>query len=134
MLEQEPPIELLDKEYPIYVSQVDDDGNEIAGIRTPDVIVALATYTGWNMRLPGYAENAPTGTTGSYFPFSLTKAERLANADPRLSVQERFSSKDQYIEAVVQAARELHKDGLLLQEDVDRYIASARKTPIFDTL
>ena len=134
ILEQEPPIELLDKEYPIYVSQVDDDGNEIAGIRTPDVTVALATYTGWNMRLPGYAENAPTGTTGSYFPFSLSKAERLANADPRLSVQERFSSKDQYIKAVVQAARELHKDGLLLQEDVDRYIASARKTPIFDTL
>ncbi len=38
--------------YPAFVSAVDDDGNEIAGIRLPAVAVPLATHTGWNPRHP----------------------------------------------------------------------------------
>ena len=33
---------------PLLVPAVDEDGNERAGIRLPDVAVPLATYTGWN--------------------------------------------------------------------------------------
>ena len=131
ILDKEPPIEHLDKEYPVYVSKVDRDGNEISGIRTPQVAVPLATYTGWNMRPTGYAENAPTGTTGSYFPFSLSKQTRLNNKDPRLSIQERFSSRDDYVIAVRKTATKLQKAGLLLQEDVDQYVIQARKEDIF---
>ena len=32
------------------VSEVDDDGNEVAGIKLPAVAVAVAAYTGWNPR------------------------------------------------------------------------------------
>ena len=83
------------------------------------------------MRPTGYAENAPTGTTGSYFPFSLSKQTRLNNKDPRLSIQERFSSRDDYVIAVRKTATKLQKAGLLLQEDVDQYVIQARKEDIF---
>ena len=36
--------------YPILVSSMDADCNEVAGLRLPDVSVPLATYTGWNVR------------------------------------------------------------------------------------
>src|SRR5438552_15897863 len=36
--------------YPHFVPSVDTDGNELSGIRLPDVTVRLATYTGWNLR------------------------------------------------------------------------------------
>jgi hypothetical protein len=36
----------------ISVPAVDRDGNEVSGIRLPDVTTPLATYTGWNLRHP----------------------------------------------------------------------------------
>ena len=35
---------------PFLVPQVDDDGNDIAGIHDPEAAVPLATTTGWNFR------------------------------------------------------------------------------------
>src|SRR5262249_935260 len=32
--------------YPSFVPQTDSDGNDIAGVRLPDLVVPLATYTG----------------------------------------------------------------------------------------
>lgn len=40
------------KPYPHFVPAVDRDGNELSGIRLPDLTVPLATYTGWNLRHP----------------------------------------------------------------------------------
>ena len=36
--------------YPSYVPKTDSDGNDIAGIRLPELTVPLATYTGWALR------------------------------------------------------------------------------------
>jgi Alpha/beta hydrolase domain len=36
--------------YPSFVPKTDSDGNDIAGVRLPDVTVPLATYTGWALR------------------------------------------------------------------------------------
>ena len=41
------------KPLPFLVPAVDADGNERAGIRTPEIAVPVATYTGWNFREPG---------------------------------------------------------------------------------
>jgi len=38
--------------YPVLVPQVDADGNDIGGLRLPEVAVPLGTYTGWNLRVP----------------------------------------------------------------------------------
>ena len=43
--------------YPIFVSKVDQDGNEVAGIRLPQVAAPVATTTGWALRRAGFGEN-----------------------------------------------------------------------------
>jgi len=104
---------------PFLVPQVDADGNERAGIRLPEVSVPLATYTGWNFR------NSRIGGTGqlvallgSYIPFASTKADRTAKRDPRPSVEERYASRDKYMDAINKAAAGLVKEGYLLPADV----------------
>jgi hypothetical protein len=104
---------------PFLVPQVDADGNERAGVRLPEVVVPLATYTGWNFR------NSRIGGTdqlvsllGSYIPFAQTKAERETRHDPRPSIEERYASRDKYMDVINNAAAALVKDGYLLAGDV----------------
>ena len=75
--------------------KTDRDGNDIAGVRLPDVTVPLATYTGWALRGGAQAGDGCEGT-GQIIPFAKTKADRMASGDPRLSVEERYSSFSQY--------------------------------------
>jgi hypothetical protein len=79
---------------PLLVSQVDADGNELGGIRLPEVAVPLATYTGWNFRSPDIGGTSRLlGNTGSYIPFARTRAERETRGDPRKSIEERYPSR-----------------------------------------
>jgi len=111
--------------YPVFLPKVDSDGNGVAGIRLPEVEVPLATYTGWNLRAPGYAENDLCSGNGSYFPFAQTKAERLATGDPRPSIEERYPNHGTYVNAVARAVNKLVNKRLLLQEDAVRYKKAA---------
>jgi hypothetical protein len=107
------------KPYANLVSAVDADGNELAGIRLPDISVPLATYTGWNVRHPDIGGPGQTlGLIGSTIPFSATQAEREAAGDPRPSIEERYASKEDYLHQVQQAAETLVQQGYLLAEDV----------------
>ena len=106
---------------PLLAPQVDRDGNPLSGLRLPDISVPLATYTGWNFR------NAAIGGTeqvfsliGAYVPFAVAKAEREQTGDSRLSIQERYSSREQYLKLVEEASAALVKDGYLLADDVPR--------------
>jgi hypothetical protein len=111
---------------PLLVSQVDIDGNELAGIRLPDVSVPLATYTGWNFRSAAVGGTKElVALAGSSIPFAATKAKRTASGDPRLSVEERYASKDEYLRRVRKAADDLVKDRYLLADDVDPVVARA---------
>ncbi len=114
--------------YPLWVPSVDADGNEQAGIRLPLTTVPLATHTGWNLRhaeIGGEGQilssGGATGGTlaGSTIPFPATRAEREASGDPRLSVEERYSSREDYLEQVRAAALELVQQGYVLDEDVE---------------
>jgi hypothetical protein len=107
------------KSLPLMVPQVGEDGNELAGVRTAESVLAMATYTGWNFR------NKSIGATtnlvnllGSAIPFARTRAEREANHDPRKSVEERYPSRDAYLAAARQVEDGLVKDRLLLTEDL----------------
>jgi len=102
--------------YPSFVPKTDADGNEIAGVRLPDVTVPLATYTGWALRA-GPQANDGCESSGQYIPFAKTRAERMATGDPRLSVEERYPSYGEYRSAVMRAIDGLVKDRLLLCED-----------------
>jgi hypothetical protein len=109
---------------PLLVSQVDADGNEIAGIRLPELTVPLATYTGWNFRSPAVGGTSElVSLAGSTIPFASTKAAREASGDPRLSVEERYKTKVEYLRLVRDAARKLVAERFLLPEDVGAVVS-----------
>jgi len=104
--------------YPSFVPKTDSDGNDIAGVRLPDVTVPLATYTGWALR-SGPQANDGCESSGQYIPFAKTAADRAATGDPRPSVGERYPSFGMYRAAVNKAIDDLVKDRLMLCEDTD---------------
>ena len=116
--------------YPIFVSKVDKDGNEVAGIRMPPVEAPIATTTGWALRRAGFAENDGCESNGQHIPFKTTKTERLAAGDPRLSLEERYQNHDGYVNAVEQAAKKLQARRFLLPEDVQLYIDEAKASNV----
>jgi hypothetical protein len=109
---------------------VDADGHDVAGIRLPDISVPLATYTGWNLARKGFAEGTLCSVIGSTTPFAKTRSEREAATDPRLSIEERYESHEEYVKAVEQAARRLVMKRLLLEDDVSLYVEIARQRDI----
>jgi len=107
--------------YPTFVPKTDADGNDIGGVRLPDVKVPLATYTGWSLRSGAQSNDGCEGT-GQMIAFSKTKAERVASGDPRLSVEERYPSAEAYSAAAKQAIDDLVGKRYMLREDADAYM------------
>jgi hypothetical protein len=123
----EPP--KIERRFRVLIPQVDKDGNETSGIRLPDQVTPLATYTGWNLRDPAIgAPDAMFDMVGSMIPFARTRAEREKSGDPRPSIEERYASRDEYLRKVEAAAQPLVRQGLMIQTDVAKFVerASAR--------
>jgi hypothetical protein len=116
--------------YPIFVSKVDKDGNEIAGVRLPEVAAPVATTTGWALRRAGFSENEGCEANGQHIPFKRTRAERMAAGDPRLSLEERYDSHKGYVNVVAARAKALQARRLLLAEDVKHYIDEAEASDV----
>ena len=95
----------------------------------PDVSVPLATYAGWNLRHPDIGGPGQVmdvlGLFGSTIPFPTTVAQRKAAGDPRKAIEERYSSKDEYLSLVRGAAQDLVDQRFLLGEDVDEVVRQA---------
>jgi len=127
----QPAQHLNGKGYSHLVPKVDQDGNELAGVRAVNLQVPLATHAGWNLRAKGFMEDQLCYLNGMHVPFPKTKVEREKTADPRLSIEERYKDQADYVQRVSHAARNLVDDGLLLQEDAERIIAEAAKAKIF---
>jgi hypothetical protein len=117
--------------YPTYVPKTDADGNDVAGVRLPDVTVPLATYTGWALRSGAQSNDGCEGT-GQMIAFAKTKADRLASGDPRLSIEERYASADAYAAAARKAIDDLVTKRYMLREDVDAYVQ--RMTRLWQTM
>lgn len=116
----EPP-KMTGKPFPILVPQVDQDGNETAGIRLPEQSVPLGTLTGWNLRDAKIgAPDIMYTQVGSFIPFARTKAEREKTGDPRLSLEERYGTKDAYLAKIQAAAKGLVAQRELLERDIPR--------------
>jgi hypothetical protein len=114
------------KLYASLVPQVDEDGNETAGVRMPEIDVPLATYTGWNFR--DAATGAPdilAGNVGSFFPFARSREDRTSRGDPRPAIEERYRSRDAYVQRFHASAERLVAEGFVRKEDVDRMVIRA---------
>jgi hypothetical protein len=129
---QVPPV--IGKPYPCLVPAVDQDGNEVCGIRLPYQTVPLATYTGWNLRHADIggagqilASGGASGGTlnGATMPFPVTREERQATGDPRRAIVERYPSRDDYLDQVRQAAHALVQAQYVLPEDMEEIIGQA---------
>ncbi|HEY4326427.1 MAG TPA: alpha/beta hydrolase domain-containing protein [Mucilaginibacter sp.] len=116
--------------YPAFVSKVDGDGNEIAGIHLPGVAVPVATYTGWALRRKDYGENDGGESAGQKIPFASTKAERMAAGDLRLSLEERYKTHEGYVKAVTNAVNVMVANRLLLKDDAEKFIKEAQESTV----
>jgi hypothetical protein len=121
IVSQEPP--KVGSSFPILVPQVDADGNELAGIRVPELSVPLATYTGWNLfNERSGPPDVLSSMQGSFIPFPRTRADRERTNDPRRSIAERYQDREQYLGLISKAANDLVDRGYLLKEDVTRIV------------
>ena len=114
--------------YRVLVPQVNGDGNDVAGVRLPEVAVPLGTYTGWNVTVPPLSDlRYLAGLVGGFEPFARTKEQRLANGDSRLSIAERYSGRHDYLEKISRAADDLVRQRFLRREDVPAVLQSAER-------
>jgi len=116
ILSLQPP--KIGKPFPVLVPQVNEDGNETDGVRLPELDVPLGTYAGWNLRDPSIGAPAQrVSFEASYIPFEKSAQERRKAADPRKSIQERYSSREDYLDRFGHALDALIEQRWVLPED-----------------
>jgi hypothetical protein len=121
------PPKHLGTPYPALVPKTDSDGNDIAGVRMPDVAVPTATYTGWALRA---SSGDGCDGAGQVIPFAKTKAERMEKGDPRPSLEERYTSHADYVQKVTASTTTLQRARLLLDDDAQAYVKKAEAAPV----
>jgi len=102
------PPYLVDSPYPVFVPRTDDDGNDIAGIRLPEIAVPWPRTRAGGCELPPFAGDDLCDLAGQKIDFRQTKADRLAVGDPRLSIEERYPTHKKYVSEVTRAAIRLY--------------------------
>jgi hypothetical protein len=104
-------------EYPLFVALTNADGNPIGGVVPPEITVPTGTHSGRNIRAEGFADGDLCSLDGSFMPFAVTKKERMEKNDPRLSLEERYHSQQEFTAKLKAAADKLVKERILLPED-----------------
>jgi hypothetical protein len=113
--------------FPLLLPQVDADGNEVDGLRSPELAVPLATYAGWSLYDAAYGrDDELVSLQGSFIPLPLDEAQRELNHDPRLSIAERYRDRDHYLDLIAEHARPLIAQGYVRAEDLPRILERAR--------
>ncbi len=120
----QPPLE--GATYPVFVALSDADGNAMGGIRHLLTKAPVGTHTGWNLRAPGFAAGELYSIMGSYVPFATMPMDR--GTDPRLSLIERYGSRDGWLDRLREIAAEMIAARLLLAEDAERILAAAHRS------
>jgi hypothetical protein len=106
------------EQYGSLVSDVDLDGNEVAGIRHPDVEIPLATSTPWNLRHPDVgAPYQIVGLTGGPRGATIPFSKKNNQNDYRISIDNRYKSKNEYLEKISDYSKILINERFLLEFD-----------------
>jgi hypothetical protein len=125
-----PNMPIPGKFYTVEVARTDEDGNDIPGVRHPELEVPLGTHTGWALRRAPFAENEDCALTGQFIPFATTKAERKSSGDPRKSLEERYNNHAQYVKKISRAVEKAVEKGYLLAEDGEAIISEAQSSAV----
>jgi hypothetical protein len=126
VIEKEPPA--LGEPFSVLVPQVNADGNDEGGIALPEVAVPLGTHTGWNVSIfPLSGLRYLAGLVGSFQPFARTRAERETSGDSRPSIEERYKSREDYLQRVRRAATDLVRERFMLEDDVNAVVGQAEQ-------
>lgn len=124
IIEVQPPD--LGAAFPVRVPQVDSLGNELGGIRNVEIQAPVATYAPWNLRIGApAATHELTDFYGTLIPLPATEAERKRTGDPRPSLEALYAGRADYLARARAAARDLVRQGFLLDEDIDRVVGRA---------
>lgn len=100
--------------YKILVAQVDADGNEVGGVKLPELMVPLGSYSGWNLRTAAIGNpERMTAFTGSFFPFSQAE------------IRKRYQDKQHYLERFRQACADAAAKRVVLAGDTEKMTANA---------
>ncbi|MCZ6693362.1 MAG: alpha/beta hydrolase domain-containing protein [Bacteroidetes bacterium] len=116
IIDFQPPV--MGEAFVPLVSQVDEYGNEIGGIRNVEIVVPLATYTPWNLRtgLPGNQMEL-TDFRGTFIPFPKNEIQKQNFSDSRPAVNQLYGSKSEYLQKVKSATESLIQQGFVLERD-----------------
>jgi hypothetical protein len=122
----EPP--KIGEPFRVLLPQVNADGNDVAGIRLPELAVPLGTYAGWNITIPQLSDlGYLSGLVGGFEPFARTKAQREASGDARLSIAERYNGRADYLDKVKRTAGDLVRQRFMRAEDVPSVLQAAER-------
>jgi len=108
------------------VPKIDADGNDVPGLRLPDLALPIATFTGFNAQTNKKGQPC---VAGAALPFAARKPDHEKNGDTRPSLVERYGSRAYFVATMRIVADKLVKERLLLQQDADAYVAAARSAP-----
>jgi hypothetical protein len=122
-----PPIRRV---LPMWAPKVDRDGNEFTGVPVVLLQAPLGTYLGWNITADGFHKGQICAYMGGMIPFARTAAERQANGDPRLSLEERYGNHAGYVDAVRRAAARIQEEGFLTADDAKALVEQAQASRV----
>lgn len=114
----------VSKAYAVLVPRVDANGNELGGLRMPELAAPLATYTGWNVRGAGHAAGESCASVGSAIALAVDAASR-APGDPRAALTDLYSGRADYLAQFGAAADGLVAGGYLGPIDAANMKAAA---------
>ena len=117
----------------MFAPKVDADGNELGGVPVVLLDAPLGTYLGWNITAAGerpFHQGQICNYAGGMLPFARTAAEREATKDPRPSLEERYGTRDGYVEKVRAATVRAQAAGFLLEEDARMLIEAAKASAV----
>jgi hypothetical protein len=122
----EPPVSR--GKYGVRVPAYDGDNRERGTLDLPCVAVPVGTHTSWNLRNPSIgADTELLSLAGGYIPLPKTAADRERSGDPRLSLAERYASREAYVAAYLEHAKKLIANRYLLAEELPALEVAARR-------
>lgn len=110
----------------IEIPKRDEDGNAVGGVRLPDMQAPLGVNARQNPPLSFLCALA-----GAYVAFPLSREDADRAHDPHRPVLERYKTRNDYVNQIRIAARDLERDGFLLPDDAAIIIQSAAESPLW---